>query len=146
MFRYHHEKKREYWFFDFYIVENNWLIIITTFMFMISRSNKIIIMVEGCNFTDSGRLIEAIRIWWCWKETGEYQTQRTFTVLHILCHLLWEFHIQPWTGKGWNVTSPCFLFHIFKDAVFKIVLGWNVYIFNFNLKVWIFITEKHVFC
>lgn len=39
----------------FYIVENNWLTIIITFVFMISRSNKIIVMVEGCHFTDSGR-------------------------------------------------------------------------------------------
>lgn len=41
--------------FDCYIVENNWLIIIITFVFMISRSNKIIVTVEGCRFTDSGR-------------------------------------------------------------------------------------------
>lgn len=40
---------------DFYIVENNWLTIIITFVFMISRLNKIIVMVGGCNFTDSGR-------------------------------------------------------------------------------------------
>lgn len=42
-------------FLDFYIVENNWHIIIITFVFMISRSNKIIVTVERCHFTDSGR-------------------------------------------------------------------------------------------
>lgn len=45
---------------DFYIqyrnnIGNNWHIIIIAFVFMISRSNKIIVTVEGRHFTDAGR-------------------------------------------------------------------------------------------
>lgn len=55
MFRYYNEKREGVVVFLIAILyKNNWFIILITFLFMISRSNEIIVAVEGCYFPDSG--------------------------------------------------------------------------------------------